>query len=147
MKIYFAGPLFSVAEKSFNLKFSRDLQQENPDLQMILPQVEAEKIISQPDFLPRMYQFCLESIKDCDVVLAILEGADADSGTCIEMGYAFGIGKPILGVRTDFRSSEDRGVNLMVANICAKLVWEPALAYEELVRSVAGELLNLGKRN
>jgi nucleoside 2-deoxyribosyltransferase len=147
MKIYFAGPLFSAAEKSFNLQFSESLQQENPDFQMILPQLEAEKIISQPDFLSRMYQFCLQSIKDCDAVLAILEGADADSGTCIEMGYAFGIGKPIIGVRTDFRSSEDRGLNLMVSNICAKLFWEPGLAYNDLVRSVAEELINLVKGN
>jgi nucleoside 2-deoxyribosyltransferase len=145
MKIYFAGPLFSAAEKSFNLNFSESLRQQNPEFQMILPQVEAEKIISLPDFLPRMYQFCLQSIKNCDAVLAILEGADADSGTCIEMGYAFGIGKPIIGVRTDFRSSEDRGLNLMVSNICAKLFWEPGLAYDELVKAVAGELSNLDK--
>ena len=143
MKIYFAGPLFSAAEKSFNLAFSESLRQHNPDFQMILPQVEAEKIISLPDFLPRMYRFCLESIRECDAVLAILEGADADSGTCIEMGYAYGIGKPIIGVRTDFRASEDRGLNLMVSNICAKLIWEPELGFDQLVRSVAGELLNL----
>jgi nucleoside 2-deoxyribosyltransferase len=140
MKIYFAGPLFSAAEKSFNLRFSENLRQQNPDFQMILPQIEAEKILSLPDFLPRMYQFCLQSIKECDVVLAILEGADADSGTCIEMGYAFGIGKPIIGVRTDFRSSEDRGLNLMVSNICAKLFWEPAMADDELVQAVASAI-------
>jgi len=57
------------------------------------------------------------AIDDCDAVLAILDGADVDSGTASEIGYAFARHKPILGYRSDFRlSSDNEGsiVNLQV---------------------------------
>lgn len=61
-------------------------------------------------------------IGKCDLVVAILDGADADSGTSAEIGYAYAIKKPVVGVRTDFRISEDRGLNLMLSHICTELV-------------------------
>jgi nucleoside 2-deoxyribosyltransferase len=57
------------------------------------------------------------AIDGCDAVLAILDGADVDSGTASEIGYAFARNKPILGYRSDFRlSSDNEGsiVNLQV---------------------------------
>ena len=65
-----------------------------------------------------MCRFTLDAINRCDAVVAILDGADADSGTCVEMTYAKGKGKLVIGVRTDFRRGEDRGLNLMVSAIC-----------------------------
>jgi len=52
-----------------------------------------------------------------DMVLAVLDGVDVDSGTAAEIGYAFAKGKPILGYRGDFRLSADNEgsiVNLQV---------------------------------
>ena len=49
------------------------------------------------------------------MVLALLDGADADSGVAFETGYARGLGKPVLGVRTDYRQSQVKGLNLMLA--------------------------------
>jgi len=40
----------------------------------------------------------------CDMVVALLDGADVDSGVAFEIGYARGLGKPVLGVRTDYRT-------------------------------------------
>lgn len=56
-------------------------------------------------------------IDACELVFAILDGADVDSGTAAEIGYAFAKGKPILGYRGDFRLSADNEgatVNLQV---------------------------------
>jgi hypothetical protein len=48
-------------------------------------------------------------------VVAILDGADADSGTCWECGYATAKGIPVIAVRTDFRNSGDiKGFNAML---------------------------------
>ncbi len=58
-----------------------------------------------------------KSIENCDIVIAVLEGSDVDSGTAAEVGYATGIGKKIIGYRSDFRlSSENIGteINLQV---------------------------------
>ena len=38
-----------------------------------------------------------ELINESDLILAILDGNDLDSGTCAEIGYAYGIGKKIIG--------------------------------------------------
>ncbi len=57
------------------------------------------------------------AIRRCDVVVAILDGSDVDSGTASEIGFAYGIEKTIIGYRNDFRLSSDNvgsTVNLQV---------------------------------
>ena len=52
-----------------------------------------------------------------DAVLAVLDGADVDSGTAAEIGYAFARGKPVVGLRTDTRQTAENAattVNLQV---------------------------------
>src|SRR5215475_516791 len=41
------------------------------------------------------------AIDRCDALVAVLDGADVDSGTAAEIGYAFARGKPIIGYRGD----------------------------------------------
>jgi nucleoside 2-deoxyribosyltransferase len=56
-------------------------------------------------------------IDACDMVFAVLDGTDVDSGTAAEIGYAFAKGRQILGYRGDFRLSADNDgsiVNLQV---------------------------------
>ncbi|HQJ88815.1 MAG TPA: nucleoside 2-deoxyribosyltransferase, partial [Methanoregulaceae archaeon] len=54
-------------------------------------------------------------IESADVLVAVIDGADADSGTAWEMGYAAGRGIPVVALRTDFRrvGAHER-VNLML---------------------------------
>ncbi|BHH83194.1 nucleoside 2-deoxyribosyltransferase [Desulforhopalus sp. 52FAK] len=120
--IYFAGPLFTMAEKQFNLDFSSHLKARLANIEIILPQERAPAIISQDNGPYLVFRDCLEMIDKCDLVVAILDGADADSGTSVEIGYAYAAKKPVIGVRTDFRISEENGLNLMLANICTELV-------------------------
>jgi len=57
------------------------------------------------------------AIDRCDAMVAVLDGADVDSGTAAEIGYAFARGKPIIGYRGDVRLSADNEgavVNLQV---------------------------------
>ena len=56
-------------------------------------------------------------IKACFGIFAILNGVDIDSGVAAEIGYAYGLGKPIWGYRNDFRrTGENPGtiVNLQL---------------------------------
>lgn len=48
-----------------------------------------------------------EGIRSSDVVLAVLDGAEPDSGTVSEVGFGAGIGKRCYGLRTDFRDTGD----------------------------------------
>ena len=57
------------------------------------------------------------AIDRCDALVAVLDGADVDSGTAAEVGYAFARRKPIVGYRGDVRLSADNEgavVNLQV---------------------------------
>jgi nucleoside 2-deoxyribosyltransferase len=52
-----------------------------------------------------------------DIVVAVLDGVDVDSGTASEIGFAFGLGKRSYGLRTDMRLAGDNlgaTVNLQV---------------------------------
>ncbi len=54
-------------------------------------------------------------IDECDVVVASLNGITTDDGTAWELGYAFALGKPIIGLHTDWRRRFDHEViNLMI---------------------------------
>ena len=48
-----------------------------------------------------------KAIRDTDLILGILGGAELDSGTVCEIGFAAGIGKRCYGLRTDFRDLGD----------------------------------------
>jgi nucleoside 2-deoxyribosyltransferase len=57
------------------------------------------------------------AITACDVLFAVLDGPDVDSGTAAEIGYAFALEKRIVGYRGDFRLAGDNDgsiVNLQV---------------------------------
>lgn len=57
------------------------------------------------------------AIEESDIIVAVLDGIDVDSGTASEIGYGAALGKPILGYRGDFRlSSDNEGgiINLQV---------------------------------
>jgi nucleoside 2-deoxyribosyltransferase len=46
-------------------------------------------------------------IRESDALLGVLDGAELDSGTVSELGFASGLGKRCHGLRTDFRDLGD----------------------------------------
>lgn len=57
------------------------------------------------------------AIREADIIIAILDGIDVDSGTAAEIGFSSALGKTAFGYRGDFRpSGENEGclVNLQV---------------------------------
>lgn len=128
--IYLAGPLFTKAEQEFNLTVYRFLTKEG--FTVFLPQMECDG-----KALDDIFATCKRGIDDADIILAVLDGADADSGTCWECGYAYANGKKIIGIRTDFRQSGDtKGYNAMLYFSASKLI-EPGQNYlEEIARAL-----------
>lgn len=114
-KVYIAGPLFSEGELDFNKKL-RDAVAEK-GFPVHLPQEHAEDTIDMRHEHKQNYIFQnnVEIIDDSDIILAVLDGEDVDSGTAWEIGYAYAKGKMIFGLRTDFRTMGSEGmVNLMI---------------------------------
>lgn len=110
-KIYLAGPLFTIPEKDWNKKLSTQLKESG--YETFLPQEECSGTNEQ------IFSTCISGIDWCDLILANVDGTDADSGTCFELGYAYGKQKKIVLYRTDFRKCGDDGfVNLMLSKSC-----------------------------
>jgi nucleoside 2-deoxyribosyltransferase len=140
-RIYLAGPLFTAAERRWNEWLALALRGKGFDV--VLPQDEAARFISGSavDF-GGIFMACLEGIRSSDIVVAIFDGADVDSGTAFECGYTYSKGIPIIGVRTDLRSGgEEGGVNAMLSRCCREIV--SVLAFrsgDELVGSLVATL-------
>jgi len=113
--IYLAGPLFSNAERQWNAKLKNYLEQTGL-YKVLLPQEMCKGLNPNErdgDSL-KLFHICENGVRDADLVLAVLDNADVDSGTAWEVGFARGIGKKVIGVRTDFRLCEVFNVNIML---------------------------------
>jgi nucleoside 2-deoxyribosyltransferase len=144
LKIYLAAPLFTLAERSLNAELARELTKAIPRAEIILPQIRAAAFVihGKMDF-ENVVRDCIKGIESADALVAILDGADSDSGTSWECGYAYARRKPIVGVRTDLRSSEDGGLNAMLQRTCAQVIVSPATSatVKSLAREIAATLL------
>jgi len=124
MKIYLAGPLFTQAERRWNRIIKEAIEKLNPDLEVLLPQdFEMEFRDGKPD-APSIFSKDVEVLDSCELVVAILDGSDSDSGTAWECGYAYAKSTPVIGVRTDFRLSEDGHLNIMLGQSMDVVVQE-----------------------
>jgi nucleoside 2-deoxyribosyltransferase len=100
-KLYLAGPLFTLAEQSFNAELARFL--ESQGFEVWLPQEHEPR----SNTATAIFAMDVEALDRADMVVACMDGPDPDSGTAWECGYAYAKGKPIVCYRTDFRVSGD----------------------------------------
>src|ERR1700687_363106 len=96
MKIYLAGPLFTVAERDFNTSLARMLRKAGHEV--FVPQESEQRSMTAR----QIFESDVAGVDWANVVVANMDGPDPDSGTCWECGYAFRK-KPVIVFRTDFR--------------------------------------------
>lgn len=101
MKIYFAGPLFSAAERAWNAELAAALRAAGHEV--FLPQDQER---GKP--AAGIFATDVAGIDAADALVAIMDGPEPDAGTAWECGYAYGR-KPVLLVRTDFRAQTGSG--------------------------------------
>jgi nucleoside 2-deoxyribosyltransferase/predicted secreted protein len=113
-RVYLAALLFSEAERSYNSRIA-DLLKRNL-FEAHLPQEAGDDSAGRGmDEHKRLFAINKEALSQSDIVVAIIDGADADSGTSWEMGYAYAQGIPVIALRTDFRHvGAGEHVNLML---------------------------------
>jgi nucleoside 2-deoxyribosyltransferase/predicted secreted protein len=112
--VYLAAPLFSEPERAYNLLVAGELR--NNFFDVYLPQEAGDDSDTRnKEEQVRIFSENLRALKNADIIVAIIDGADADSGTAWEMGYAYALGKQVIALRTDFRrSGRHEKVNLML---------------------------------
>ena len=122
MKIYQAGPLFSEAERNWHLGFKQKLVAAGHEVMWpgeFFTQEEIDSFCA--DAAKKIMERDRAAIDACDVVVALLDGTQVDDGTAWEIGYAYAKGKPVVGIRTDFRNAGDTThgrVNAMIEGSC-----------------------------
>ena len=156
MKIYLAGPLgFSEAGRSFHrntvVREVRRLGHEPLDPWELTDEARigaVKRMPCGPERRDAWRRLNAEigsnnraAIDQCDLVFAVLDGVDVDSGTAAEIGYAFARGKPILGYRGDFRLSADNEgsiVNLQVEYFIFESGGTIIAAFDDFAGALAG---------
>jgi len=129
--VYLAGPLFTEAEQDYNRNL-RDLLTEHI-FSVYLPQEVGDNNHTRDrSEHAAIFGRHLAALRETDIVVAVVDGADADSGTSWEMGYASALGIPVISLRTDFRHAGcNEHVNLMLEEssrvVTSKEALPPAL--------------------
>lgn len=119
--LYYAGPLFTDAERAWNATNAATLRMRLPGWRILMPQEFCAALDADPSGKPRydlIAKACLDHLAQADVVLAVLDGPDPDSGTCFEAGWAVARDIPVIGLRTDWRPAEDGAANCMLTRTC-----------------------------
>ncbi len=138
MRIYFAGPLFSAAERDWNATLASALREAGHEV--FLPQ-EQEPVKDAPG----IFATDVGGIDWAECLVAIMDGADPDSGTCWEVGYAYRK-KPIVLVRTDMRRNSESGgsgYNPMLTESATIRVDVVAAPIDRVAREVLDALASL----
>ncbi|MFP4026995.1 MAG: nucleoside 2-deoxyribosyltransferase [Candidatus Brocadiia bacterium] len=142
--IYLSAPVFTQVQRRWNRLLAAEVEKQIEGAKVILPQdFKFSAAFNRSEDFRELFHTCLDKIEDADLVIAVLDGPDADSGTSFEVGYACAREIPIIGIRTDYRKSQDLGVNLMLAQACSELLREMSFSedLEQLVRDLTGKIL------
>jgi len=124
MKIYFAGPLFTPAERRFIDECAAQLRGAGFDV--FVPH-ESDLTLEGAVTSERIFTRDWNALSQADALLAILDGPVIDDGTACEIGIFYGLmqndpdKKGIVGMAHDLRAARDarqegevQGLNLFV---------------------------------
>ncbi|MFL5716171.1 MAG: nucleoside 2-deoxyribosyltransferase [Chloroflexota bacterium] len=135
MRLYFAAPLFTTAERAWNAEVAAALRAGGHEV--FLPQEKEPGKDAEGIFVTDV-----AGIDAADALVAIMDGSDPDSGTSWEVGFAYGTRKPVVLVRTDFRSmaGDAGGYNPMLAESATIRLDLPAASTTEVIAAILDAL-------
>lgn len=118
LRVYLAAPLFSEAERMFNVRMTELLEEL---AEVYLPQRDgglmSEMVatgVPSPIAARRVFRQDMDAIRQADYVIAILDGRAIDEGVSFELGVAFSQTKRCVGLQTDSRRLSVWGNNPMI---------------------------------
>ena len=122
MRAYIAGPLFSDQDRNMLETLNRGLKAQG--IETYLPHKHGGDLGSVKMRYGKrrirniLFQRDIIELESADMLVALLDGSDVDSGTALEMGIAYKLGMPIFGLKTDiFRRGQV--LNNMVWGVCS----------------------------
>ena len=89
MRLYLAAPIFAEWNREYNLKVANRIQEEFPNLEMYVPQLNAS--INNKKKCATAEQICQgdfnDNLDNDDIVVALVDGDTPGIGTTLEIGY------------------------------------------------------------
>lgn len=138
--LYLAAPLFSEAEREFNLRLAHRLED---FVKVYLPQRDGGLMSTMiANGVPaevaaiRVFRRDTAAIYQSDCLLAVLDGRAIDEGVAFELGVAFSHSKRCVGLQTDSRRLGVWGNNPMISGSLESVV----LSVDDVVAWVRCEL-------
>ena len=118
LKLYLAAPLFSKAELDFNKRLGEQLQLH---FDVYLPQEDGGLMVnmiargmSAERAAHAVFNLDILALKECDLLLIVMDGRAVDEGAAFELGFAHALGKPCYALQTDSRRLLPVGNNPML---------------------------------
>ncbi|MEQ6353422.1 nucleoside 2-deoxyribosyltransferase [Lysinibacillus sp. M3] len=104
MKAYLANGLFSLGDRLVNEQLAAAIREAVPGIELYVPQ-ENDAINDKTAYADSLAiaQADLEMLQNSDVLVAVLDGVEIDSGVAAEIGAFAMLDRPIVGVFTDVR--------------------------------------------
>lgn len=131
-KLYLAGGLFNAGERLHLLYLEKHLK--SLGYIVILPQREALRFFNGESFdVKGIVKDCKNSaINPENLFIGSADGADADSGTCVEYGMAIATTGQAIVYRTDFRTAiqQEVGLNAMLNAEGTFFIYKPCFFTE-----------------
>ena len=141
-RIYFAAPLFSEAEREYNLKIVNLLESYGYEVFLpqrdgfLAPDLEGK---SEEEKTKMIFEKDREEVLKADILFFMLDGRVPDEGACVELGIAYASGKRCYGIKNDARSIElGMDLNPMLTGCFTKLFYD--LDGEALITSLEAYL-------
>jgi nucleoside 2-deoxyribosyltransferase len=116
VNVYVAGPLFTPAERAYLEELAVVL--EAAGFRTYLPHRDGGLAPADRRDTRAQYEADIRALAACNLIVAVLNGTDVDSGTAFEIGYGVARGVPVLGLYEDIRVSGPHDFNAMIANGC-----------------------------
>lgn len=113
MKIYIAGPLFNAGERWHLENIDRLCRESGFDT--YLPHRDAGLAPASGEGNDFFFKEDRKQLDECSLVVAVLNGVTTDPGTAWEIGYAYAIKRPIIGIYDDKRIADPKAnINPMI---------------------------------
>lgn len=141
MRLYFAGPLFSVQEREFNTRLAAAIEALGYDV--FLPQRDGfeaseSELVEGPEVARQIFALDSTQVMDCDVLLCVLDGRVPDEGMAVEIGIAHADRlrrtrqRRLIGLSTDSRQRGGAALNAMIVGALDEIHTEEAALLERL---------------
>lgn len=104
MKGYLANGLFGIGDRLLNSMIASELRKEIKGIDLYVPQ-ENDEINDKSAYAGsiEIAMADVEKLKESDLLVAVIDGVEIDSGVAAEIGAFYMMGKPIFALYSDVR--------------------------------------------